>query len=99
MLQIVSDDALVIDCRMPEGPVTLTKIFPGFQKLSVIRAEIEKYVQYPGSDCRNGALIRYGDGHKVMDELCSHHSLIITGDVRPQLRQMARVFGWKVSEL
>lgn len=99
VLQIVSDDALVIDCRMPEGPVTLAKIFPGFQKLSVIQAEIEKYVQYSGSDCRNGALIRYGDGHKVMDELCSHHSLIITGDVRPQLRQMARVFGWKVSEL
>ncbi len=99
VLAIVGDDALAVDCRMPEGPVTLAKIFPGFRKLSVIRAEIEQYVQYPGSDCRNGALIRYADGHRVMDELCSHHSLIVAGDVRPQLRQLAKVFGWEVSEL
>ena len=79
--------------------MTLAKIYPGFKKLSLIKAEIETYVQYPGSDCRNGALIRYRDGHKVMDNLCSHHSLIITGDVIPQLRQVARVFGWEVTEL
>jgi hypothetical protein len=99
VLGIVNDDAVMIDCRLPEGPVTLAKIYPGFKKLSVIKAEIESYVQYPGSDCRNGALIRYNDGHKVMDALCSHHSLIITGDVKPQLLQLARVFGWDVTEL
>ncbi len=99
VLGIVNDDAVMIDGRMPEGPVTLAKIYPGFKKLSVIKAEIESYVQYPGSDCRNGALIRYNDGHKVMDALCSHHSLIISGDVKPQLLQLARVFGWDVTEL
>lgn len=99
VLGIVNDDAVMIDARMPEGPVTLAKIYPGFKKLSVIKAEIESYVQYPGSDCRNGALIRYNDGHKVMDALCSHHSLIISGDVKPQLLQLARVFGWDVTEL
>ncbi len=99
VLGIVNDDAVMIDSRMPEGPVTLAKIYPGFKKLSVIKAEIESYVQYPGSDCRNGALIRYNDGHKVMDALCSHHSLIISGDVKPQLLQLARVFGWDVTEL
>ncbi len=99
VLGIVNDNAVMIDARMPEGPVTLAKIYPGFKKLSVIKAEIESYVQYPGSDCRNGALIRYNDGHKVMDALCSHHSLIISGDVKPQLLQLARVFGWDVTEL
>ncbi len=99
VLEIVNDAAVMIDGRMPEGPVTLAKIYPGFKKLSVIKAEIESYVQYPGSDCRNGALIRYNDGHKVMDALCSHHSLIISGDVKPQLLQLARVFGWDVTEL
>lgn len=99
VLEIVNDDALMVDCQLPVGKVTLAKIYPGFKKLSVIEAEIETYVQYPGSDCRNGALIRYKDGHKVMDNLCSHHSLIITGDVRPQLRQLAKVFGWAVTEL
>lgn len=99
VLEIVNENAIAVDCRFPAGKVTLSKIYPGFKKLSVIEAEIVDYVQYPGSDCRNGALIRYKDGHRVMDELCSHHSLIITGDVRPQLRQMARVFGFNVVEL
>jgi len=96
VLEIVNDNATMVDCRMPEGPVTLAKIYPGFKKLSVIKAEIEDYVQYPGSDCRNGALIRYDDGHQVMDALCSHHSLIITGDVAPQLKQLAKVFDMEV---
>lgn len=95
VLAIVNDDAIVCDCRMPKGPVTLAKIYPGFKKLSIIKAEIEDYVQYPGSDCRNGALIRYRDGHAVMEQLCSHHSLIISGDVIPQLSQMAKVFGFE----
>lgn len=99
VLAIVNDNATMVDCRFPKGPVTLAKIYPGFQKLSVIQAEIEDYVQYPGSDTLNGALIRYKDGHKVMDNLCSHHSMIIVGDARPQLRQVARVFGWDVTEL
>lgn len=99
VLEIVNDDAIVLDCRFPVGPVTLAKIFPGFKKLSIIKAEIEDYVQYPGSDCRNGALIRYQDGHKVMDALSSHHSLIICGDVVPALLQLAKVFGWEANVL
>lgn len=99
VLEIVNDDAVAVDCRMPEGPVTLAKIYPGFEKLSIITANIDEYVQYPGSDCRNGALIRYRDGHKVMDALCSHHSLIITGDVKPQLLQIARIFDMKAMDL
>lgn len=95
VLAIVDENAIVCDCRMPKGPVTLAKIYPGFQRLSIIQAEIEDYVQYPGSDCRNGALIRYRDGHAVMDALCSHHSLIISGDVKPQLLQVAKVFGFE----
>ncbi len=99
VLEIVNDDAIVLDGRLPVGPVTLTKIYPGFKKLSIIKAEIEDYVQYPGSDCRNGALIRYQDGHKVMDALSSHHSLIISGDVTPALLQLAKVFGWEANVL
>ena len=89
VLGIVDEKAIVCDCRLKMGPVTLAKIYPGFKKLSIIEAEIEDYVQYPGSDCRNGALIRYKDGHAVMEELCSHHSLIISGKVKPQLMQLA----------
>jgi len=93
VLEIVNETAVAVDCRMAEGPVTLAKIYPGFQKLSIIEAEIENYVQYPGSDCRNGAIIRYANGHEVMEHLCSHHILIIKGQVKPQLQQLAKVFG------
>lgn len=99
VLEIVDEHACMVDCRMPEGPVTLAKIYPDFRKLSIIRAEIEEYVQYPGSDCRNGALIRYRDGYRVMEELCSHHSLIIEGDVGEQLKLLAGVFGWETVEM
>ena len=95
VLEIVDDDAIVIDCEFPIGPITLAKIHPDFKKLSVIRGEIEKYVQYPGSDCRNGALICYCDGHRVMESLYSHHALILTGDKVPELTQMAKVFGFE----
>jgi hypothetical protein len=96
VLEIVNDDAVAVDCRMPIGKATLAKIHPNFKKIIVIRAEIEDYVQYPGSDCRNGALIRYRDGHKVMETLSSHHQLIMTGDQVPGLTQLAKIFGWEI---
>lgn len=99
VLGIVDDNAIMIDCEFPKGPVTLTKIDSSFKKLTVIEAEIEDYVQYPGSDCRNGALIRYKDGHKVMEYLSSHHQLIIAGNRVPELTQLAKVFGWQTEIL
>jgi hypothetical protein len=99
VLEIVNENAVAVDCRLPVGPVTLAKIFPDFKHLSIIEAEIEDYVQYPGSDCRNGALIRYKDGHAVMDALCSHHSLIVVGNKKTELLQLAKVFGWEAMVL
>lgn len=99
VLEIVNENAHVIDCEFPKGPATLAKIYANFDKLSIIGAEIEDYVQYPGSDCRNGTLIRYNDGEKVMDELCSHHALLITGDQKAKLQQVAKVFGWETAVL
>ena len=97
VLEIVDDNAIVIDAELPIGPVTIAKIYPDFGRLSVIEAEIERYVQYPGSDCRNGALIRYKDGERVMEELCSHHALIIAGRQKAGLRQIAKVFSWDMT--
>jgi len=99
VLEIVNENAVAVDCRLPEGPVTLAKIYPDFKRLSIIEAEIEDYVQYPGSDCRNGALIRYRDGQAVMDALCSHHSLIVAGNKKTELLQLAKVFGFEAKVL
>lgn len=97
VLEIVNDDAIVIDCRMATGPITMAKLHPDMKKLTIIEAEIEDYVQYPGSDCRNGALLRYknNSGHKVMESLSSHHAIIIQGEQTPQLLQMAKVYGFE----
>lgn len=92
-LEIVDENAVVVDCRLPLGPATLAKIYPDFKRISIIEAEIEDYVQYPGSDCRNGALVRYNDGHKVMESLSSHHAIVISGDYKTELLAMAKVFG------
>ena len=99
VLEIVNENAHVIDCELPKGPATLAKIYADFRKLSIIEAEIEDYVQYPGSDCRNGTLIHYDDGEKVMEELCSHHAILIVGDQKATLRQVAKVFGWETAVL
>jgi len=99
VLEIVDKNAVVVDCEFPVGKATLAKIHPDFKKLIIIEAEIEGYVQYPGSDCRNGALIRYRDGHKVMETLSSHHALIIQGNRIPELTQLAKVFGWETEIL
>lgn len=95
VLEIVNDDAIVIDCEMAAGPITMAKLRPDMKKITIIEAEIEKYVQYPGSDCRNGALIRFtnGNGHKVMESLSSHHAILIKDRQTYKLFQMAKVLG------
>jgi L-fucose isomerase-like protein len=97
VLAIVNDDAVMVDCRLAKGPVTMAKLQADMKKLTVIEAEIEDYVQYPGSDCRNGALIRYrnNSGHRVMESLSSHHAILVAGDVTPQLLQLAKVYGFE----
>lgn len=98
VLEIVNQDAVMLDCRMAEGPVTLAKLHTDMKKMTVIQAAIEDYVQYPGSDCRNGCLLRYkhDSGHQVMESLSSHHQIIIQGDAVPLLVQAAKVFGFEL---
>ena len=69
--------------------------------MTIISCEIDGYVQYPSSDCRNGALLHYknNNGHEVMDTLGSHHAIIIQGDCKAQLIQISRVFGFDLNIL
>jgi len=96
VLAIVNDSAIMIDCRMKCGPITMAKLRSDMKGITIIEAEIEDYVQYPGSDCRNGALIRYRNrsGHKVMEALSSHHAILIEGNITHELVQMAKVYGF-----
>ena len=99
VLDIVDENASAIDARMPEGPITISKLDPTLTRLQVIQGELEKYAQYPGSHCRNGAVIRVRDGHRLMESFYSHHNLLITGHRRVELKFMARALGLEVDEL
>ena len=93
VLAIVDDNAIALDARFPEGPITLAKLLPSLETMSVIEGEIEKYIQYENSDCLNGAVIRVSDGHQLVSSLSSHHYLVLTGHRLAEIRQIAKVFG------
>jgi len=93
VLEIVNDNAIAIDARFPEGPITISKLDCTLSNLMAIEANLEKYVQYPGSDCRNGALVRVPDGYKMMELFDSHHNCFIVGKQRERLKIVAKVFG------
>lgn len=95
VLEIVDEKAYMIDCELPEGDIVLAKIMPTFDKITVIPAKLEKYVQFPGTDARNASLIYYQNGEGVMEELSSHHQMIITGKQKAKIEQIAKVFHWE----
>lgn len=60
--------------------------------MTVAEGELEGYAQYPGSDCRNGGIVRVNDGHRLMTRLSSHHYLLMTGKQRADLETIAPIF-------
>ncbi len=96
VLDIVDDNAIALDARLPEGNITISKLDPALGELMVIEAELEKYVQYPGSHCRNGALVRVPDGFKMMELFNSHHNCFMTGHHGESLKNVARVFDLEI---
>lgn len=96
VLAIVDENATAIDARLPTGPVTLAKLRPKLDALSMAEGYLENYAQYPGSDCHNGGVIRVRDGHKLVTELASHHYLVMSGHHRPDLEFLGRVFDLKL---
>jgi L-fucose isomerase-like protein len=92
VLAIVDDNATAVDARFPPGPVTLVKLDAAMERLLVIEGEIERYVQYPESHCRNGGVIRVRDGRELMNRFCSHHLCFVPGDHRAEIENLCRVF-------
>lgn len=99
VLAIVDDNATALDGRLPTGEVTLAKLGPALERLSVVEGYLEGYVQYPGSDCLNGGVIRVSDGPGLMDKLVSHHYLLMTGHHLSDIEMIAPVFGLQVDRI
>jgi hypothetical protein len=96
VLAIVDENATAIDARLPEGPMTLLKLQPPFDTLSVVEGSLEGYAGFPGSDCLNGAILRVPDGHALMKKLSSHHYILAAGRHRPAIDLLSAVFGLKI---
>jgi len=92
VLEIVDDNASAIDARMALGPLTLAKLGPTFHNLVIAEGELTGYAGYPGTDCRNGAVIRVRDGHSLMERLPSHHSVLVGGYDLPGIKLLGRIF-------
>ena len=99
VLSIVDENATAIDARLPTGDITLSKLDPTLSRIQIIEGNLEGYVQYPGSDCRNGALIHVKNGYKLMDAFYSHHNLLITGHRGVELKFMAKALDLQVDEI
>jgi hypothetical protein len=99
VLAIVDDNATAIDARMQEGPITLIKVMPPFDQMSVVEGTLTAYAGFPGSDCRNGAVIRVPNGHRLMEELASHHYILAAGHLANELEMVARVFEMKMQRI
>jgi L-fucose isomerase-like protein len=93
VLAIVDDNAHALDARLAEGPVTLVKLIPPFDRLSVVEGDMPKYAQFKDSDCLNGAVIRVPDGKRLVADLVSHHYIVTTGHNLNELETVAKVFG------
>ena len=92
VLAIVDDNASAIDARLPEGEITLVKLIPPFDAISVIEGNLTAYAQFPGSHCLNGAVIRVPDGRRFVDEVVSHHYIIAGGHNLNALEMVSRIF-------
>jgi len=91
-LGIVDKNAHMHDARLPVGDVTLAKLDSTLARMMVIEGSLKGYVQYPGTDTRNGAIVRVPDGHRLMKEMYSHHQLLMTGKWRREIELLAAVF-------
>jgi len=92
VLAIVDNNATAIDARLPEGEMTLAKLHPTMETISVAEGEIESYVQYDDSDCLNGAVLKIADGHKLLESIASHHYLVMTGHNLVDIKNLAKIY-------
>jgi len=92
VLAIVDDNASAIDARLPEGKITLVKLIPPFDRISVIEGDLPFYAQFPGSHCLNGAVIHVPNGRRFVDEVISHHYIVTTGHNLSALEMVSKIF-------
>ena len=99
VLAIVDENAHAMNARMQEGDITLVKLMPPFDRLSVVEARLEAYAQFEDSDCLNGAVIRVPDGPRMLKSLASHHYILTAGRNSNDLDGVAQIFKMNVESI
>jgi hypothetical protein len=99
VLAIVDENASAIDARIPTGPITLAKLHPSMDRMTVAEGTLTGYAQFPGSDCLNGGVIKIRDGRRLMDSLASHHYLLLVGHHLVDIQFLGKVFGLEIEEV
>jgi L-fucose isomerase-like protein len=99
VLAIVDENATAIDARMPTGDITLAKLHPTVDAMTVVEGTLEDYVQYPESDCRNGGVIKVSDGPQLVNSISSHHYLLMTGHHGIDINILGKVFDLNIEEI
>jgi hypothetical protein len=96
VLAMVDENATMIDATMPVGPITLVKFQPYLQKISLSEAELTGYIQYENSDCLNGGIIKVKDGQNFVDEVVSHHYVVMEGHQKAAMKLIANIFDYEL---
>jgi hypothetical protein len=99
VLAIVDDNATAIDARLPEGRMTLAKLHPTLNKLTITEGDLTGYTQYVDSDCLNGAVLRVPNGRHLVNTLSSHHYLLMTGHNLADVEMVGQLFDIKIEEI
>lgn len=99
VLAIVDEQAHALDARIPTGPTMLVKLADTMDRLVCSQGELVDFVQYPGSDCLNGAVVKVRDGYHFVEHLPSHHTILAVGDLERRLAVVAQVAGLGVESI
>jgi len=99
VLEIVDENAHALDAELPEGPTMIAKLAGTIDTLVCSQATLTRFVQYTGSDCLNGAVVKVEDGYRFVERLPSHHAVLATGDLRRRLDVVAQVLGLAIERI
>jgi len=99
VLGIVDDNATAVDAKYSLGDLMIAQFHPTLSKMIAVNGSLVDYAGYPGSDCRNGGVIRVQNGHKLMNALYSHHGCFIPGRKEVELELVTRVMGMSIEGL
>jgi hypothetical protein len=64
---------IILSIVVNNGLLSIQKAFERQRNGTMLEGELTGYVNYPGSDCLKGAVLKVADGHRLMRNISSHH--------------------------